>query len=180
MLTPLFFCLAEKQEHLEKKYQNKMKRYDAQLDNLERERRAQDVENMKAHMFLFMYVSDTDVPVVHGLYMGKDTYIVDLRKALPSTFLRPVSQHGWIVKGKKKDFDFDRNVACVIRIAIERVDEWIGTGHLLSQDNFFPEPDRDLGYHMLLSRQEQSGIGMKKRKILPKDMVMSINSGNGK
>ena len=49
--------------------------------------------------YIFLYFADTSVPEVNGLYLGKDAYTVDLRKALPPKFLRPISQHGWVGYG---------------------------------------------------------------------------------
>ena len=91
------------------------------------------------HLFLFLYVADTNVSSYHGVYMGEKTYTIDLRKALPSNFLRPCSQHGWVVRGKDTDYDFNANISCVIRVSVDLAKEMLGSGTLLSQDNFFPD-----------------------------------------
>ena len=49
---------------------------------------------------MIFYVAETNGPAVQGLYLGEETYTMDLRKALPSYFLRPCAQNEWIVKGK--------------------------------------------------------------------------------
>ena len=143
----------------------------------EHEKRVSDFErrcNM-AHSYLFLYLAETNESEVQGLYLGKKSYTVDLRKALPSTFLRPVAQHGWIVKGKDKNYSFDSSILCVLRLPVELVDEMLGTGSLLSQNNFFPEYCVDEGYKVLLTRQEDSGLtDMKKTILLPKNMISTI------
>lgn len=115
----------------------------------------------KDYGYLFLYLADTNAPSIGGLYFGKDSYTVDLRKALPPAFLRPMSQHGWVVKEKKSETSpigkdnpfFVNNVVGVLRIKISLIDEMLGNGILLSQRNFFPDPAADKGYKKLLSLQ---------------------------
>lgn len=126
-----------------------------------------------AHMYLFLYVADTNQTVYKGVYLGTDSYTIDLRKCLPSTFLRPCAQHGWIVKGKDASFDFSKRVVCVIRINIPLVSNMLGNGTLTSVANFFPTPEHDYGYSMLLERQKGSGYyrHTKYQPILPEKMI---------
>lgn len=84
---------------------------------------------------------------------------VDLRQALPSTFLRPHAQHGLLAKkivssSISSDFDMSDAVVGIIKIRIDRAAEWLGTGKLLVQDNLFPAPAYDNGYDILLSRSD--------------------------
>ena len=86
---------------------------------------------------------------------------VDLRKALPSTFLRPHAQHGLVIKKNVSnsspsaiDFDLSSNVVGIIRIRIDRAKRWIGDGELLTQDNLIPPPGYDPGYDLLLNKSE--------------------------
>ena len=132
-----------------------------------------DNDNKQGHMYLFLYVAETNAPSLNGIYFGENTYTIDLRKNLPSTFLRPCSQHGWIVRGKHSTFDFDERIACVIRINVALVDEMLGHGSLVSTDNFFPSPDYDQGYHVLLERQIDSPIPAQKdrKKIIPAETI---------
>lgn len=103
--------------------------------------------------------------------MGNETYTIDLRKALPSNFLRPCSQHGWVVKGKKTNYDYNSNISCVIRVNIELAKEMLGSGSLLSQANFFPDETIDQGYNILLERQKGSRLKSKFKKIIPPEMI---------
>ncbi len=137
-----------------------------------------DSKESSSHMYLFLYVADTNVPCIHGLYFGSDTYTIDLRKALPSTFLRPCSQHGWIVKGKEPKYDFNNNVVCVVRISIDLAKSMLGNGTLLSQENFFPRAEIDQGYKILLERQNESGVKSKYPKILPEGMIVDFEKKN--
>ncbi len=123
------------------------------------------------HLFLFLYVADTNTSNLHGIYLGEKTYTIDLRKALPSTFLRPCSQHGWIVKGKESSYDFNKNIACVIRVNVDLAKEMLGNGMLLSQENFFPNEQIDQGYNVLLERQAGSRIASKYKTLLPENMI---------
>lgn len=132
-----------------------------------------DDDNKQGHMYLFLYVAETNAPSLNGIYFGENTYTIDLRKNLPSTFLRPCSQHGWIVKGKHCSYDFDERIACVIRMNVALVDEMLGEGSLVSADNFFPSPEYDQGYHVLLERQIDSPIPTQKNreKIIPAETI---------
>ena len=42
----------------------------------------------------------------------------------------------------------------ILKIRIDRTDEWLGNGQLLTQDNLFPSPGYDYGYDLLLSRND--------------------------
>lgn len=119
-------------------------------------------------LYVYLYLADTNGTCIRGMYIGEDTYTVDLRKAIPSYFSRPSSQHGWIVrKHKREKCDYNDRVICVLEIDVEDASNWLGAGELLSQTNFFPSFSRDQGYHVLLSRQQRSGLPSGKSKLLP-------------
>ena len=130
-------------------------------------------DNLIGHMYLFLYVADTDCPTLKGVSFGKDTYTMDLRKTLPSVFLRPSSQHGWVVKGCSNDYDFDSGIVCVIRINVDLVADMLGNGSLLSVENFFPSSKYDQGYHVLLERQEGTSIPSALPFIFPANTIDS-------
>ena len=132
-------------------------------------------------MYIYLYLADTNCPSINGVYIGEDAYTVDLRKALPSHFLRPASQHGWIVRDKNAsaNSDYGENVLCVISMKIRDVANWLGDGLLLTQDNFFPDYNVDDGYKALLSRQERSGIYKQSGKILPQDTIQNYHYYKG-
>lgn len=110
---------------------------------------------------LLLAIPYTEKQIVKGVALTKSFVTVDLRQALPSTFLRPHAQHGLIVKrrvGKRPssitDYDMATEVIGIIRVRIDRAASWIGDGSLLSQDNLFPPPACDFGYDILLSRND--------------------------
>lgn len=116
----------------------------------------------------FQYVLLIAVPfsnqqVLSGIQISNDYIEVDLRQALPSIFLRPHAQHGFVVRKKVHNQDYCKgtdaydiapSVIGIIKIRIDRVREWIGTGELLTQNNLFPPPAYDFGYDLLLMRDD--------------------------
>lgn len=86
---------------------------------------------------------------------------VDLRKALPSVYLRPHAQHALVIRKRDKDninqvahyYDMASQVTTILRVRIDRVIEWLGEGSLLTQDNLFPSPSIDQGYNNLLMHE---------------------------
>ena len=98
--------------------------------------------------------------VNNGIYISENFYEIDLRQALPSTFLRPHAQHGWVIRKRMHDsnlpadYDLATNVVGIIKMRIDMVKQWIGTGELLTQDNLFPPPAYDNGYDILLQRDD--------------------------
>lgn len=154
-------------------WQQRCNQINTQNQKIAKSRQRFDDDNKQGHMYLFLYVAETNAPSLNGIYFGENTYTIDLRKNLPSTFLRPCSQHGWIVRGKHDSFDFGERIACVIRISVSLVDEMLGHGSLVSVNNFFPSPEYDQGYHVLLERQIDSPIPAQKNreKIIPSETI---------
>lgn len=159
------------QRHIDTKYKYALRRWRNECQRIEQYNHGIDMIENTDHLFLFLYVSETNSSNLHGVYFGEKTYTIDLRKALPSTFLRPCAQHGWIVRGKQDDYVFDDNVSCVIRINVDLAKIMLGNGLLLSQDNFFPDETIDQGYHVLLERQKKSRLESKYEKVLPKETI---------
>ena len=96
----------------------------------------------------------------NGIFFSNDFTRIDLRQALPSTFLRPHAQHGLVVCKRPhagsatEGYDLADTIIGILKIRIDRVKEWIGEGKLLTQDNLFPPPSYDQGYDILLSRSD--------------------------
>lgn len=129
-------------------------------------------------LYIYLYLADTNCPLIHGTYIGEDTYTIDLRKALPSYFLRPASQHGWVVCGRniKKSMNYAENVLCVLEVKVSDANVWLGDGKLLTVENFFPDHDIDDGYKFLLTRQKRSGVYKHSSNlILPVDEVKNYH-----
>ena len=134
------------------------------------------VRNDEGNLYVFLYLAETEGPCVGGMYIGEDTYTIDLRKALPSTFQRPASQHGWIVRKKeRKATNLDDGVVGVIEVSVNDAKKWLGNGQLLSEENFFPSFDIDQGYKVLLSRQHRSGLYLNKALIIPQNTICNYH-----
>jgi len=83
---------------------------------------------------------------------------VDLRKTLPSFYLRPHAQHALVVR--KRDcnnidntaefYDMSSQVISILRVRIDRAATWLGDGNLLTGANLFPSPSVDQGYNNLM------------------------------
>lgn len=117
-------------------------------------------EDMLYQYILLIAIPDERVNNGDGIEIMDDVITVDLRKALPSMFLRPHAQHGLVIRNRGKDcnnvtfYDVSNNVIGILKIRIDRTDEWLGNGQLLTQDNLFPSPGYDYGYDLLLSRED--------------------------
>lgn len=109
---------------------------------------------------ILLAVPKLSTPSQDGISISKDFIEIDLRKALPSTFLRPHAQHGIVLRkiphslSSSSDYDMATQVVCILRVRIDRAANWIGDGHLLCQDALFPSPAHDNGYNILLSRDD--------------------------
>lgn len=109
---------------------------------------------------LLLAIPFSNQPEIDGVKVSDNFIEVDLRKSLPSVFLRPHAQHGIVVRKKvatecfASDYDISSQVIGILRIRIDRVSEWLGNGELLSQANLFPPPSSDYGYDILLSRPD--------------------------
>ena len=68
-------------------------------------------------------------------------------------------------------YDFNANVSCVVRVSVDLAKKMLGSGTLLSQDNFFPDETIDQGYNILLERQKDSRLPSKYDKLLPPGMI---------
>lgn len=128
--------------------------------------RTDDSENL----YVYLYLADTNTTAIRGMHIGEKSYVVDLRKAIPSFFQRPASQHGWVVRKRNilnGKCNYDDGVIGVIEVNLSDAKRWLGNGELLSQENFFPSYEIDQGYRVLLERQHRSGLGSTYKKLLP-------------
>jgi hypothetical protein len=92
-----------------------------------------------------------------AIYTSKKYEIIDLRRQLPSLYLRPHSQHGLLAKKKfskenqlaTANSDMIKDVVAKIRIKKSTVMRWIGNSKILSPDFLFPPMALDKGYATL-------------------------------
>lgn len=95
------------------------------------------------------------------LLKGKDnkdnhkTELVDLRREIPSYFIRPHVQHGLLVRAKNgNDTNMVSLIQGIIRIKLEDALEWLGTGRILSPEMMMPNPNYDCGFRQLLDSEQ--------------------------
>ena len=99
----------------------------------------------------------------YGIIETDEFVEVDLRKALPSIYLRPHAQHALVVRRRDKHnteqrasyYDMSSQIAAILRLRIDRVEKWLGNGSLLTQENLFPSPSIDQGYNNLLLHSDE-------------------------
>ena len=94
-----------------------------------------------------------------GLYTGENTRIIDLRKALPSFFLRPHAQHAYMLSKKTGEIieyksltDYTDLVVGIAQIPTDVIQKWIGNSELLSVNSLFPSACFDDGFELLLRK----------------------------
>lgn len=119
---------------------------------------AKDPEAGIYQYMLLVAVDNNAAPVERGIYVGNEIITIDLRSSLPSIFLRPHAQHGLVVRRNIHEptgsFDIASNVVGIVRLRIDNVISWIGSGNLLESANLFPSPAYDYGYEILLQRKD--------------------------
>lgn len=78
--------------------------------------------------------------------------VLDLRKEIPSYYLRPHSQHGMLIrcKPKGKSGNMFNLIIGIMRINLEDALNWLGKGEMLTTENLFPSPIYDKGLMELL------------------------------
>ncbi len=99
-----------------------------------------------------------------GIIETTDFVEVDLRKTLPSFYLRPHAQHALVVRRRdSKNFnsmptaafyDMASQVIGILRVRIDYASQWLGNGNLLTSSNLFPSPSLDQGYNNLLMHSD--------------------------
>ena len=120
-----------------------------------------DVSEDELYQYILLIALPNGNVVTSGIYESNEYVIMDLRQALPSIFLRPHAQHAIVAKVRKnktefgkKYYDMSKNVVGIIKIRVDRVHDWIGSGELLTQDSLFPPAAYDYGYDILLTRND--------------------------
>lgn len=93
-----------------------------------------------------------------GFINGNDIATIDLRQALPSTFLRPHAQHAIMLKKRMRkgvsNWDMANNVVGILQIRIDNAKKWLGEGELLESKALFPSKMDDDGYRILVERTD--------------------------
>lgn len=109
------------------------------------------------YQYLILIAADMGTEI-SGVIDGKDILTIDLRIALPSTFLRPHAQHGIVLRRKlhtaDSNYDISNNVVSILKIRNDLADKWLGNGELVKFNNLFPSQFHDHAYSFLLERQD--------------------------
>ena len=112
------------------------------------------------YAYLIMMATDALSEKTKGIYEGERTRLVDLRKAVPSYFVRTHAQHALMLKKKEKNIDFmtDEDVdysdliVGIARIPVKIGLDWIGNNKLLSVGSLFPSAFFDYGYRKMMDQ----------------------------
>ena len=95
------------------------------------------------------------------LLIGKndeDTEFVDLRREIPSQFIRPHIQHGLLVRTKSRSNpNMFSLIKGIIRIKLEDALDWLGDGRILLPETMMPPPNYDSGFRQLLESEYKMG-----------------------
>lgn len=96
----------------------------------------------------------------HGVYLGTETKLIDLRKALPSYFLRPHAQHAYMLrKVESYPGDYSDLIIGIAKIPTELGLKWLGVNEFLTVRSLFPATYFDSGYSILLKKYPEDEQG---------------------
>ena len=117
--------------------------------------------NSNPYSYILLVATDAiNVSDRNGVYEGTTTRLVDLRKALPSYFLRPHAQHAYMLKKKgEAESDYSDLIIGIAKIPTELGFKWIGTSEFLSVSTLFPAAYFDSGYKILLKKYPEDEQG---------------------
>ena len=109
------------------------------------------VSNADAEVYIAAFIVEGQLRERHpGLYIAAGAgRVLDLRKAVPSFYLRPHAQHAWLLRPRD---DNPQHVTVVpIRVPLRAALDWLGDSLLLSAFGLFPPASVDIGYRKLLA-----------------------------
>ena len=113
------------------------------------------------YQYIILFAVSRTIKFLNGEQAPRSMYAVDLRNILPSTYLRPHAQHGWVIRNGTiplcDDKGMAENVIGILKIRVAQARQWLGDGRLLTVSNLFPSPMIDQGYEIFLSREDLFG-----------------------
>lgn len=117
--------------------------------------------NTNPYSYIVLVATDAlTISDKNGVYEGNTTRLVDLRKALPSYFLRPHAQHAYMLKKKRDPIaDYSDLIIGIAKIPTELGFKWIGNSEFLSVSSLFPAAYFDSGYKILLKKYPEEEQG---------------------
>lgn len=109
-------------------------------------------ENKNEFSYILLMLNDAVKETVQsGVYVGEKTTLVDLRKALPSFFLRPHAQHAYMIrKNELYPADYSDLIVGVAKIPTSIGMKWLGNNEFLTLSSLFPAAYFDSGYAVML------------------------------
>jgi len=114
-------------------------------------------ETNNANVYILLLCSEdnskkTPKRKLPGVHYGEKTVLVDLRRALPSFYLRPHAQHALMLRKAKipSCIDYSDLIVGVAELSKENALSWIGHTGLLSAQSLFPSQYFDNGYARML------------------------------
>lgn len=87
------------------------------------------------YQYLILIASNNNIINLYRLNPKSKTVTIDLRANLPTMFLRPHAQHGFVMRKLKSDedgYDISKYIVGIIEIPIKCVGEWLRNGTLLT------------------------------------------------
>ena len=118
-------------------------------------------DNESEYSYILLVATDAIMPDdKHGVYLGSKTILIDLRKALPSYFLRPHAQHAYMMR-KVDEYpeDYSDLVIGIAKIPTSLGLKWLGANEFLTVSSLFPAAYFDSGYSILLKRYPEDDQG---------------------
>lgn len=116
-------------------------------------------DNEYGYVFLIGCDAQDKNPYQAGIYKSPSTIMVDLRKAVPSFFLRPHAQHALMLRKRSDKYenfmDYTDRIIGIAKIRVKDGLKWIGQTGLLSVQGLFPPPYYDAGYANLLNEYKK-------------------------
>ncbi len=115
------------------------------------------ISTQYVYLYVFNAGKETADHNIDGLWeTAGGSHVIDLRRCVPSVYLRPHAQTGWLLTRKgvqdTADCDFGDFVVGVLEVKLEHALSWLGSGSLLSTKALFPPTHYDHGYATMLRR----------------------------
>lgn len=123
----------------------------------------QETDNMNVYILLLCSEDNckSRKNSIHpGIHYGEKTVLVDLRRALPSIYLRPHAQHALMLRKTKIPLctDYSDLVVGIAELSRDKAQSWIGHTGLLSAQSLFPSQYFDGGYARMLQFLTKTSI----------------------
>ena len=117
-------------------------------------------KNQNEYAYIFLMASDANRTTAdRGVYEGDLTKLVDLRKSVPSYFLRPHAQHAYMLrKNNVLPNDYSDLIIGIAKIPTDLGLLWLGNNEFLTVDSLFPSAVFDCGYASLLREYPEEDV----------------------